>query len=230
MDNYRTEEEQVEAIKQWWKKNGTHTLLTVALALAVVFGWQNWQQRQANTAEAASVSYQQLLEVASLLEREPTDGRRATASHLVETLKDEFSRTVYAQYAALLQARLLVENDDLDGAAAQLRWVLDAKPEASIRQLARLRLARVQFAQGDAKGALAIIDEGDFGRFAGAFYELEGDIRLAAGEIEAARGSYQRAQAGSGGELAPNPLVEMKLQSLPAAELAEAGREAETEG
>ena len=43
MAEMRTEEEQIEAIKQWWKKNGSSLLIGVGLALAIVFGWQAWQ-------------------------------------------------------------------------------------------------------------------------------------------------------------------------------------------
>ena len=34
----RTEEEQVEALKRWWQENGKTLLLTLAVALALVFG------------------------------------------------------------------------------------------------------------------------------------------------------------------------------------------------
>ena len=47
MAELRTEEEQIEAIKRWWKKNGSSLLLGIALALAIVFGWQAWQNHQA---------------------------------------------------------------------------------------------------------------------------------------------------------------------------------------
>lgn len=37
---HRTEEEQVAALKQWWKDNGNSLIIGVGLALAVVFGWK----------------------------------------------------------------------------------------------------------------------------------------------------------------------------------------------
>ncbi len=43
MSEMRTEEEQVEALKDWWKENGRSLLLGVALALAIVFGWKGWE-------------------------------------------------------------------------------------------------------------------------------------------------------------------------------------------
>ena len=40
MAEMRTEEETVQAIKDWWKKNGSSLLIGVGAALAIVFGWQ----------------------------------------------------------------------------------------------------------------------------------------------------------------------------------------------
>lgn len=216
MDAYRTEEEQVEALKQWWKRNGTSTLATIALMLAAYFGWQAWQDRRFAHAEAASFDYQQLLMAAAQIEQEPSEKRYATAQHLAGRLRDEFSGTVYAQYAALLQAGLLVQQNDLDGAAEQLRWVLDADPEEAVAEVANLRLARVLHARGDDKGALAIIEQGDHGHYAAAYYELRGDIEYGAGRLDEARGSYEKALQ-SGGQTGPvaSPLVRIKLQSLP---------------
>ena len=217
MEAYRTEDEQVEALKQWWKKNGTLTLLGAVLVFAAYFGWQAWQNRQLQQAEAASTRYQQLLLLNLQLQQEPTDSRYATASHLVAELMDTYSTTVYAQYAALIQARLLVQQNDLDGAEADLRWVLDAAPDDPTRQLTSLRLARILFSQGDVEAALAVIDGVDPGKFAAAYHELRGDIAQRARDPEAARKNYLQALSSSAGNMPANPLVQMKLQSLPVA-------------
>ena len=62
MAELRTEEEQVQALKNWWNENGKSLLLWIAVALAAVFGWKGWQQQQAVEAENASVLYQNLLD------------------------------------------------------------------------------------------------------------------------------------------------------------------------
>ncbi len=91
MSDMRTEEEQVEALKNWWKENGKSLLLTIALALAVVFGWKGWQNNQRITAENAAVMYQNLVQAVALASApQATDDQRTTASHLAKTLKDEY--------------------------------------------------------------------------------------------------------------------------------------------
>lgn len=215
MDAYRTDDEQVEALKRWWKENGTSTLLGIVVVVGGYFGWQAWETRQVQQAEAASFSYQQLLQLSMEIEQQPTDTRYTTASHLVDTLKTDFSSTDYARYAALMQAKLQVSQGDLAEAEAELRWVLDSKPEPSMMQVSNLRLARVLFASGQVDPALALIDSAEHGEFTGSFYELRGDIESSQGNVEAARQAYQRALEQGPVAAGGAPLVRMKLESLP---------------
>mgnify|MGYP000070699675 CR=1 FL=1 len=41
-----TEEEQIEAIKRWWKEKGLSTVFQVLVIAALYFGWQGWQKQQ----------------------------------------------------------------------------------------------------------------------------------------------------------------------------------------
>ena len=215
MDAYRTDDEQVEALKKWWKENGTSTLLGIVVVVGGYFGWQAWDTRQTLQAEAASFSYQQLLQLSMEIEQEATDARYTTASHLVDTLKTDFSSSDYARYAALMQAKLQVSRDDLAAAEAELRWVLDSKPEPSMMQLTNLRLARVLFASGQVDAALTLIDTAEQGEFTGSYHELRGDIESSRGNTEAARSAYQSALEQGPVAAGGAPLVRMKLESLP---------------
>jgi predicted negative regulator of RcsB-dependent stress response len=215
VDAYRTEDEQLEALKRWWKENGTSTLLSIVLVLGGYFGWQAWQTRQQQQAEVASAAYQELLQLSMEIEQEATDTRYATASHLAETLKTDFPGSVYAQYAALMQAKLQVTRNDLAAAEAELRWVLASEPELALLQVSKLRLARVLFASDQADQALSLINAADYGEFAGAYYELRGDIETTRGNIEAARQAYQNALDHGPAASGAAPLVRLKLESLP---------------
>ena len=61
MAELRTEEEQVQAIKDWWKKNGSSLLIGIGAALAIVFGWQAWQNHQAQQRTEAANQFANLL-------------------------------------------------------------------------------------------------------------------------------------------------------------------------
>ena len=60
-DGYNGEDEQVEALKTWWRENGKSTVITIVVVLAAIFGWRGWQQQQSAEVEAGSLMYQSLL-------------------------------------------------------------------------------------------------------------------------------------------------------------------------
>ena len=51
------EQEQLEAIKSWWKNYGKTTVLFFVIGLCASYGWRVWQQSQATYKEQASLIY-----------------------------------------------------------------------------------------------------------------------------------------------------------------------------
>jgi predicted negative regulator of RcsB-dependent stress response len=213
---YQSEDEQVEALKKWFRENGRALLTGVLVAGLVVFAVYSWQVRQQRAKETASIEYQSLIEAMQQLENKSTPEALATARHLADTLKTNFSATTYAQFAALFKAKLAVQNNDLAQAEGELRWVLEHKPSPEIKLLTQLRLARVLHAKGDKDAALALLDEKNAGGYAAAFLQMKGDIANASGDFNAARSAYEQAQALERKQANPvnDPLLEMKLRDL----------------
>lgn len=216
MQVYQTEDEQIEALKRWFREYGKVVVTGVVVAGLLVFGAYTWQQRQHHQQEVASVDYQNLIETMRMLEIKSTPETRATAKHLADTLIKDFSATTYAQFAALFKAKLAVQDADLGEAEAELRWVLEHKPLPEIKWLAQIRLARVLQAKGDSKGALALLDENAAGGYAAAVLQVKGDIANAGGDVAGARAAYQKARALEDKQANPlnDPLLEMKLRDL----------------
>ena len=218
MSEMRTEEEQVQAIKDWWKENGKSLLLGIGVALAAVLGWKGWQDRQAVEAENASVLYQNMLEatvsgITTMRNPNADADQLATAKHLAEQLKSEYESSSYAKFAALLQARLAVDTKDYDAALTEIDWVLSHQPTAEMQLIASMRKARLQAAKGDVDAALSLLNGLSAGRFQASVDELKGDLLLAKGDKDAARDAYLAAdkaleQAGA------RPLLTMKLDDL----------------
>jgi predicted negative regulator of RcsB-dependent stress response len=213
---YQSEDEQIEAVKKWFRDYGKAVITGIVVAGLLVFGAYSWQQRQHHQREVASVDYQNLIETMRQLEIKSTPETRATAKHLADTLKKDFSATTYAQFAALFKAKLAVQDADLGEAETELRWVLEHKPSLQIKWLAQLRLARVLQAKGDSKGALALLDESAAGGYAAAVMQVKGDIANATGDVAAARAAYQKARELEDKQANPlnDPLLEMKLRDL----------------
>jgi predicted negative regulator of RcsB-dependent stress response len=203
MKVYQTEEEQVEAIKKWWKENGTSVVAGLVIGLGAVFGWQGWNSYQDRIGGEASVAFYQMLNA--------VDNRNSElAAQQAERLQTDYASTSYAVLAAMTQARLKVEEGDTNAARARLEWAMQNAADDSLKTLSQLNLARLLLSDGDLEGAskLATVDQGGF---AGEFAELRGDIAVAKKELSAARDAYAQALALNVGNA---ELVQMKLDDL----------------
>jgi predicted negative regulator of RcsB-dependent stress response len=211
VEQYRTEEEQVEALKKWWDENGRSTIVAVIVALGLGFGWQGWQKHQQQQTAAASDSYQALLQQLS------GEADSAEIVRLGEQIKADYARSTYAQFAALHLARLAVNAGDLAKAEAELRWILGRADKGSdTHQLAQLRLARVLASKGEHEQALSILETADAGSYQAAYAVAKGDTLLMLGRDDEARAAYTSAMvlASRGGAQVNLAMVQQKLQSL----------------
>lgn len=196
MSVHLTEEEQLEAMKRWWKEHGKTILISVVVAVGLYFAWNAWQDQQRAKAEAASATYEELLKIVAT---EPgkvlAESERTTAEHLVKELKEGDNTSLYAHNAAFFLARIAVSEERLDDAVTELKWVLSNKPDDATRQLANLRLARVLLAQQAYDDALDLVQTPPTVGFASEYAEVHGDVLKAKGDLDAARTAYEKALA-----------------------------------
>ncbi|SEP67028.1 Putative negative regulator of RcsB-dependent stress response [Ectothiorhodospira magna] len=189
--SYATDEERVEAIKRWWKENGTAVILGLVVGLGGVVGWRLWTGHVESRAVDASEIYMAMVSVA----RQDSQ----IAHDHGTTLMEGYPRTPYAALAALELARLAVERDDLVLAEGRLRWAMDHARAAETAQVARTRLARILIADGRAEDALTLLEIPAPEGFVGIVEELRGDAYRMLGQMDQARAAYDRAVLISGG-------------------------------
>ena len=211
MADHLSEEEQIEAFKRWWAENGLQTILGVVLIVGGYFGWQGWQQAQQEQAGQASELYMEMVNIiSSQAAGEPLNvAKRVAVETSAEQLKQDYAGSGYAQFAALLKAKLAVDNNELDAAVSELQWVLDAGPEAETERLARLRLARVEAARGNIDVALQMVQGIDPAEMKSAYEEAKGDFYVQQGDSDSAFTAYQAAVAAN---QSTNPMVGNLLQ------------------
>lgn len=205
MAEYETEEQQVEALKQWWSENGRQILFGIGLGVALIFGYRMWQAHKLNVSEDASSQYTKVME--SL---EQKDGEEFLK--LVGDLRKDNAGSPYATLASLAEARFQVENDRLPEAESALRWALDKGAYKEYHSLTRIRLARVLRAQDKHDEALELLDKVTASSFAGHVEEIRGDIYLDQGNTTEAAAAYQRA-LGAGDTRAAG-VLQMKIDDL----------------
>ncbi|QOR40123.1 tetratricopeptide repeat protein [Billgrantia diversa] len=211
MAELRTEEEQLEAIKRWWKENGTSLIAGVAIAIAGVVGWNAWQSYQDNQAQAASMRYQQ---VVNLVDSEETDEARG----LIAEITDDHGGTLYADLARLIDARLAVDEGELDKAREILDGVIASSKREYVQGLARLRLARLQVATNDAEAALDTLARDVPAALTAQQADVRGDALHALGRDDEARQAWQEALAVAEQRNQPIYGVQLKLDDLGAEE------------
>ncbi|RDL43566.1 hypothetical protein DN730_13770 [Marinomonas piezotolerans] len=210
MSELKTEEEQIEAFKAWWKKNGTALILAVAVGVGGYFGWQAWQTSQANHLAEASSMYQNLTEAALDLSKEEN---QKTVRFVAQQLADEYDDTGYALFGQLFVARVDAEAGDYSAAITALQNVLEKSDDLSFDAIAKIRIARLQAEQKQYSKAMASLDSVTQDDFAGQVSELRGDILLAQGKRDEAREAYEAAVSAMGANT-KHPLLDIKLKDL----------------
>lgn len=202
MELYDTEEQQVEAIKDWWKENGKAVMFGAVIGLGGLFGWRYYQDSVVAAQEAASHSYSQAVD--ALL----AGGVAAEAT--LQTFIDANPKTEYAVLAAMQLAKVQVEAGHLDEALAQLEWAKGATQDPALQPLLSLRVARVQAEQGQFDEALAQLSSIQQSAWAGRVAELRGDILLRKGDSTGAYAAYTEAQQTTDA----SQTLQMKLDDL----------------
>jgi len=204
------EQEQLEALKQWWRRYGNTVLGVLIAALIALAGWNGWRWYQDHRSSQA-MGYFEALEQAARQDDEDSVARLKAAA---QTLRQDFAATPYASRGALIAAQRLYQNQDYDGARAQLEWVAASK-DAALAPLARLRLAGVLLDQkryDDALAQLARPPE----PFAALYADRRGDVLAAQGKRDEARQAWQSALAGlaQAGEAQLASVIQLKIDAL----------------
>lgn len=203
MSSHQTDEEQVEALKKWWKENGKAILGGAVLGLSLVGGWQAWDRYTEGQAELASAYYEEFMLAAKSGDE--------SALNQGERLLEKHEGSTYALFAALELAAIHYRAGDKDKARERLQWVLDTASEPALQQVARLRLARLLLDSKELDQAANLIAAAGDDDFAGEFAALRGDIALARGDKPQARAAYQEALLKGVGDA---ELIQMKLAEV----------------
>ncbi len=205
MEIYETEEEQLDAVKRWWKENGQSTIIGLVLGVAIILGWNYWQDHKKAQTEQASALYGQLIVAVGA-------DKKDSAEKLVERIQSEYPKTKYAAYSNLLLAKLKVQQGDLPKAQALLKGIA-AGTDKELSNVAKIRLVRLMLASGEYEQGLQLINDVDpatSSSFSGNYDELVGDLYVALDSLDQARTAYQKALENG----YKSPLLQFKIDDL----------------
>jgi len=201
-DVYKTEDEQVQAIKQWWKDNSVSLITGIVIGLVILGGYRYWTETKQNQAQQASVIYSEVL----LLNKD--------IAKKTEILKSDYSGTPYAALAALLLAKDNVNKKEIEKAILQLKWVVDNNNDDGIQHVAQQRLARLYLSQDNIAAAETLIKGIKASGFSAAYSEIRGDINLMKKLPVQAKENYRIALSSLAQSDQRYAIIKMKLDDL----------------
>jgi len=187
MSEYETEEQQVEALKKWWKENGTSLIVGLFVGVSALFGWRYFEEQQHSHAVFASDLYMQVMQNAATLSID----EKTIDIH--NQLINEYSDTPYAALASLALAKTEYEKDNIDGAIAQLELAIKHANEDTTKQVASLRLVSIYLEQKKYEDAMSLLSMKHDAAYDAQYEELKGDVFSAKGDIAQARMAYDNA-------------------------------------
>jgi predicted negative regulator of RcsB-dependent stress response len=180
------EQEQLAALKGWWRDHGNLVLGLITAAALAFAGWQGWNWYQRSQAHQAVALFETL---AKAVETGDAKAVRDAGGALAEN----HPRTLYAAMSALVVARFQHDRGDAKGAKAQLQWVVERSVASDLRDVARLRLAALLLDERAYDEGLKALEAAPGAAFAAQFALAKGDLLAAKGQAAEAKAAYRQA-------------------------------------
>jgi len=207
------EQEQIETLRSWWKQYGNLVTWLLIAALGAYAAWSGWNYYQRSQAAQAGQLYDEITRAVAAKDT-------ARVLRGATDMREKFSRTAYAEMAALTAAKAAFDANDLNGAKAQLQWVVDSGRDEEYRALARIRLAGVLLDEKAYDEGLKVLSADVPAGFAGALADRRGDLLMAQNKVAEARAAYQEALQKSDAKSPGRQLIQLKLDAIGGAKAA----------
>lgn len=207
------EQEQIETLKSWWKQYGNLITWLLIAALGAYAAWSGWNYYQRSQSAQAGQLYDEITRAVAA--KDTARVLRGAAD-----MREKFGRTAYAEMAALTAAKAAFDANDLNGAKAQLQWVVDSGRDEEYRALARIRLAGVLLDEKAYDEGLKVLSADVPAAFSGALADRRGDLLMAQNKVAEARAAYQEALQKSDAKSPGRQLIQLKLDAIGGAKAA----------
>ena len=204
------EQEQVDALKAWWKENGRWVVGALVAGLLVLAGMQFWKSHRSSQAAEAAKLYAEVMKQAA-----SNDAKRI--GDAADALVSRYGSSAYAPRAQLLAAQASLQARDVTRAKVQLQWVIEHASESGLQDTARLKLASVLLDEKKYDEALKQLDAAHPESFTGLYADLKGDVLSAQGKTAEARAAYQQAYDKTDAQSVYRNLIQLKMDGLGAA-------------
>lgn len=185
MDDLLSEKEQLDQFRAWWSEYARYVIGGIVIGAGLLFGINHYQNTQLQAQLDASTAYEALI-------LHVVDGNLEAAEAVADEIATSYSDTTYVGQAGLAMARLYMDKNRDQDAADALLAVVDGSAESELKNVARLRLARIYLYQDKAQAVLDLLAGEESEAFAAAYGEVLGDAYTALGRIAEAQDAYQK--------------------------------------
>jgi predicted negative regulator of RcsB-dependent stress response len=209
VDEFLSEKEQIQYIREWWRENRFYILIFVALVIGGVTGTNTWKSSALDNQLKASSLYESLAV-------EISENNLESGSKIAEEIYTDHADSIYADQARLAMAYFYMSQSRDEDAAIELRLLINNPDNPEIALIGRMRLAKVLLYQSKYQEVLDLL-EGSVGHaFETKYSELIGDAYYGLEDYANAEFSYMSALQGSQlPQVVDAALVQMKINDLP---------------
>ena len=207
MSVYMTEEEQLEVIKKWWQRYGNLVTVFISIIFLCIAGYKYWSWHEEKVMQQASSIYENMMIAFS---NQKTKSVRSYANELIK----DYGNSVYADVAHMTLAKLHISKNRLEQAKNELQLVINQGHVSTLREIAKIRVARILMASQSYDNALKELGAVDSPTYTPVVNELKGDIYRAKGQYQEAMEAYHLAMAEVKNNGIGNLFLEMKTNEL----------------
>jgi predicted negative regulator of RcsB-dependent stress response len=212
VDDLLSEKEQIDQMRAWWSEYGNYVIGGVVAGALILFGINYYQSSKLNAQLEASALFETLAE-------HVVDGKLDDAESVAAEIETAYANTIYASQSKLAMARLYMDKNRDQDAADELNELLALSGAEQVKDIARLRLARIYLYQDKAQEVIDLLQGQDNEAFAGRYAEVRGDAYAALGQVAEAETEYQAALTDPmSSQTIDRALLQWKILDLPEAE------------
>jgi predicted negative regulator of RcsB-dependent stress response len=211
VDDLLSEKEQIEQFRSWWSEYGGYVIGGLGLGIALLAGFNYYNNSKLEAQLQGSALYQTLAE-------HVVSGSLEEAQAVANELGTDYASTVYSAQAKLAMARLYMDKNRDQDAADALGELIASGADEAVKHVARARLARILLYQGKAQEVVDLLEGQESAAFSATYNELLGDAYRELGRIEDAEAAYQSVLLDPMSQgTVDQQLVQWKALDLPAA-------------
>ena len=209
MDEFLSEKEQIQYIREWWQENRSYILTALIIVIGGITGNNAWKSSIIEKQLSASSLYESLAV-------EISENNLEAGEIITDQISEDYSDTVYYEKAKLAMAYFYMSQSRDEDAANSLRSILSKSSDSELSLIAEMRLAKIMLYQKKYQEVIDMLKGNTGHAFETKYSELLGDAYFGLEEFDKAEFAYMTAlQNTNQVQIVDASLIQMKINDLP---------------